>query len=480
MKNTIFRVQDPFIFTIFGASGDLAKLKIFPALFALAEQKRFPKSFALVGYARTSMTQEEFRNIFAESVKAEFQGTWDDYQESILEDLLQKVHYFSGQYDRYDDFKKYKTFLFERFQVDTLPTHITYFSVPPFVVKSILKQVAEVFEPAKNDVRLILEKPFGHDELSAQQLFSFLGQYYREDQMYLLDHYLGKKAVRSLIPLRNMNRILNSMLKGKEIANIQISAIEPMGVEERIGYFDEVGTIKDVVQSHLLQVLAMLTMSIPVRADSERIQEERAAILSALDIEPDKYHIALGQYDTYASEDEQTQSSNTETFAALKLTINRETWHDVPIFLRTGKRLHEKHTYLVVELKKFSFQDSNQEPNRVIIELYPHEMIQIRLLDEDGATLRQGEIAASESIACFGDYCLPEHGLLFLDVIRKEKRYFLGISEIIASWKITDKVLNFIETKKIKPEIYKSGTEGPKNQQNLMKGTSFKWYDPHG
>ena len=148
----------------------------------------------------------------------------------------------------------------------------------------------------------------------------------------------------------------------------------------------------------------------------------------------------------------------------------------MPIFLRTGKKLDAKHTYLVVELKKFSFQDVAQEPNRVIIEFYPQECIQIRLLDEDGATLRHGEIAASESIACHGDYCLPEHGLLILDVVRGEKRFFLGMPEIVASWHIVDQVVNFITAKKLKPEIYKVGTKGPKGQHNLMKGTNFSWY----
>jgi glucose-6-phosphate 1-dehydrogenase len=474
--NTIFRIKEPLIFTVYGASGDLAKLKIFPALFALAEQNRFPEKLAIVGYARSQSTQADFRNDFKNSVKDRYVGTWGEYQDSVLEKLLPKVHYFSGQYDRFDDFKNFKQFLAEKLACKTWPQHLMYFSVPPFVVKPILAQVAEVFKPRENDLRLILEKPFGSNEDSAQQMFHFLSQHYTESQLYFLDHYLGKKAVRSLIPLRHMNRILNSMLKGREIANIQISAIEPMGVGERIGYFDEVGTIKDVVQSHLLQVLAMLTMSIPIDDEAERVQEERTSILNALDFLPDKNHLCLGQYEGYKGEHEKVKNSDTETFAALRLSINRETWHDVPIFLRTGKKLDAKHTYLVVELKKFSFQDVAQEPNRVIIEFYPQECIQIRLLDEDGATLRHGEIAASESIACHGDYCLPEHGLLILDVVRGEKRFFLGMPEIVASWHIVDQVVNFITAKKLKPEIYKVGTKGPKGQHNLMKGTNFSWY----
>ncbi len=477
--NTIFRIRDPFVFTVFGASGDLAQLKIFPALFALAEQKRFPEKLAIIGYARSKIETAEFRTIFADSVKKYYHGTWGAYQDEILEELLSSVHYFSGQYDQVDDFSGYKKFI-EVLGFESKETvHIAYFSVPPFVVESITLGLAEVFEPQENDLRLILEKPFGEDEKSASALFNVLHKNYKNQQLYFLDHYLGKKAVRSLIPLRHMNRILNTMLKGKEIASIQISALEPMGVGDRVGYFDEVGTIKDVVQSHLLQILAMTTMSIPVDASAERVQEERAAILEALEFRPEKKNISLGQYEAYKSEDPKVSNSDTETFAAAKLFINRESWYDVPIFLRTGKKLHEKHTYLVVELKKFKFQGEDEEPNRVIIEFYPTESIQIRLLDEDGATLRHGEIAASESIACFGDYCLPEHGLLLLDVIRGDNRYFLSQSEIIASWRITDQVINFIASENLKPEIYKTGTEGPNSQHDLMEGTKFKWYDNH-
>lgn len=476
---TIFRVKDPFIFTIFGASGDLAKLKIFPALFSLAEQKRFPSDYGIVGYARSKKTETSFRQEFADSVRERYEGTWGDYQEEILQDLLTKVYYHSGQYDEIKDFESFSTFLQSKFSnIETTP-HLAYFSVPPTVVQSIVQNLAQMFDPETHDIRLILEKPFGDDEVSAHHLFNLITERFKERQIYLLDHYLGKKAVRSLIPLRHMNRILNSMLRGHEIANIQISALEPMGVGKRVGYFNEVGAIKDMMQSHLIQILAMLAMSIPVDRDAERVQEEKNAILAALEFVPAASHVAIGQYEEYSQEADGLEHSDTPTFAALRLNINREEWYNVPIFLRTGKRLHEKHTFMVVELKKFAFQPADIEPNRVIIEFHPEEKIQIRLLDEDGATLRQGEIAASESIACHGDYCLPEHGLLFLDVIREEQTYFLSLAEVISSWRIIDQVLAFITDQGLKPDIYQSGTPGPETQERLMDDSEFSWYDNH-
>ena len=472
----IYRIKEPFIFTMFGASGNLAKLKIFPALFALAEQKRFSKDFWIMGYARTQKSDNAFRADFEVSVRSTYKGKWTKFQENILNELLERVFYFSGQYNRAGDFEKYQTFLDKRTGGKKM-MHVAYFSVPSSVFKSVVKGLASMRKSKNDNIRLILEKPFGDDENSAQKLFRCIVKYFSEEHVYLLDHYLGKKAVRSLIPLRHMNRILNLMLKGREVANIQISAFETIGVKERIGYFDQVGTLKDMIQSHLLQILALSTMSIPIEKTAENIQKEKAAILSALKFVPEEKHVALGQYTGYHQESKLTKNSNTPTYVALKLFINRESWHGVPIFLRTGKKLHEKHTYITIELKKFRFQGEDQEPNRVIIELSPDEKIHIRLLDEDGVTSRAGEIGVSKSIACQGDYCLPPHGLLFLDVIRGEKIHFLSFAEILASWKLIDKISKFIEKEKIPVEKYKAGSCGPRSYQNLIEGTGFGWYD---
>lgn len=474
----IYRIQESFVFTIFGASGDLAQLKIFPALFALAEQKRFPQKFWIVGYARTIKKTEDFRNFFEDSVRKSKKKKLNEHQEKVLKELLNHVFYFSGQYDQEEDFQRYKEFCYSLTQKRKY-MHVAYFSVPPTIFEPIVQNLARIRDSQSDDIRLVLEKPFGRDEHSARHLFHFIGQYFEEDQIYLLDHYLGKKAVRSLIPLRHMNRILNLMLKGREVANIQISALESVGVEHRLDYFDQVGTLKDMIQSHMLQMLALTTMSIPIKKDTSSIQKEKSAVLSALEFSPEKSSICLGQYEGYKKQSAKVKDSETPTFVALRLQINRESWYGVPIFLRAGKKLSSKNTYITLELKKFEFQSSDHEPNRVVIELYPDEKIHIKLLDEDGATARLGEIGASESIACQGDYCLPEHGLLLLDVIRNEKMHFLSFSEILASWQLIDAVDHFLEEQKRKPVQYLAGSSGPESQTLLMEGTPFRWYDIH-
>lgn len=476
--NEIFRVSEPFIFTIFGASGDLAKLKIFPALFALAEQKRLPEEYWFIGYARTDLDQETFRSLFEESVRKHYDGTWGEYQTEILEHLLTRVHYFSGQYTDEKDFQKYKTFR-DKLTGDPSMLQMYYFSIPPTVFEPVVRNVASIRKDKNDDVRLIMEKPFGEDECSARELFHRVVQYFDEKDIYLLDHYLGKKPVQSIIPLRHANRILSSMMKGQEVANIQISAMETVGVGKRVGYFDETGTLKDMVQSHLLQMLGLLTMSIPIEKNAANIQQEKAAILSSLNFPPSVKAVCLGQYEGYKDEHESVKDSNTATFVAMKLYINREEWYRVPIFLRTGKKLHERHTYMVVELKKFDFQPEDHEPNRIIIELAPEELISITLLDEGGVASQNVQMMTSHSIACQGDHCLPEHGLLLLDVIRGDKTYFLSFEEILASWKFVDHVQSYIEETNMPVESYPVGSQGPEGQDRVTEHKKFTWYDPH-
>lgn len=473
----IYRAKDPFVFTIFGASGDLAQLKIFPALFALAEQKRLPKDYYYVGYSRTEMSHEEFRAKFEASVRKYYKGTWGEYQEEILKDCLTHVYYFSGQYTEAESYKAYRAFRDEITEGKKV-IQLYYFSVPPSVFAPIVREVAGIRTQGE-DVRLIVEKPFGEDEKSARKLFHEIVQYFDEDDIYLLDHYLGKKPVQSILAMRHANRILNMMLRGKEIANIQISALETVGVGKRIGYFDESGTIKDMVQSHLLQLLALMTMSIPIQKNAANIQKEKAAILEALNFHPGENSLSLGQYEGYRDESEKVKNSTTPTFAALKLYINREAWYEVPIFLRTGKCLDERHTFMVVELKKFPFQPKEHQPNRIVIEFAPKEQISITLLDEDGVTSQPSQIISTHSIACEGDYCLPEHGLLLLDTLRGDKKFFLSFEEILACWQLVDEVEEFIVTADVPLDIYPVGSKGPESQHRLTQHKEVEWHDPH-
>lgn len=469
------RLAQPFIFTIFGASGDLAQLKIFPSLYDLMIQRRMPKEFYIIGYARTKKSRKEFQTDFKKSVLKYAQR---DVNKNVLKKLLDHVYYFAGNYDDPKDYDRFKNFIQKMTRAKKLP-HVLYFAVPPIAFKDIIKNLGEVKPTPKNDMRLVLEKPFGQNTKSANDLFHYVARYFKEDQIYLLDHYLGKDAVRSILNLRYSNRFLNLLMKGPEIANIQITAFEDIGVESRIGYFDQVGTLKDMIQSHLLQVLALITMSIPITEEVASLHREKVSILSALRFIKSKKNVATGQFESYRKIKGIKKNSKTETFAAVRLFIDRQSWYKVPIYIRTGKKLHEKHTYIVLELKKFAFQPKHEPPNRIVIELQPEERINIKLVNRVGRTSMYQDVWTSDTIACEGEGCFTEHGNLLLDVLCGRKMYFLSFPEILATWEITDSIVSFLKNNKISAHKYKDGSKGPTAQDKLTHIDGFEWFDIH-
>lgn len=470
----LYQIKKPFIFTLFGASGDLARLKIFPALYELASQRRLPQNYTIVGFARTPKRREEFQEEFRESVRKKMKETVD---EAILNNLVDHVFYFTGQYRDHSSFVAYSSFI-EEITNQTPGLHLAYFSVPPAVFPDIIQGLVAAKFPLR-DLRLIIEKPFGNNQASAEELFHFVAQHIAEKQVYLLDHYLGKSSVQSILHLRHNNRILNSMMKGREVANIQITAFEDIGIAERVGYFENTGIIKDMIQSHLLQTLALITMSIPITESADGIHRERRSILSAVQAPQEKHDVVLGQYQSYRKEKGVPSTSNTETFVGLRLFIDRESWHDVPIYLRTGKKTKVKHTFVVIELKKFAFQGEKEEPNRLVIELQPEERISIKLQNRQGERNEYQEVSTSDSLACTIEGCLTDHAALILDAIKGDKTNFLSFPEIIETWRVTDGILDTIARHHLPVEQYADGTFGPQSHYHLPERDGFRWYDVH-
>jgi len=467
--------QQPIVCSIFGASGDLAKLKLFPAMYELAYKKRLPPKFYICGFSRTDVSRAEFQKEFKAAIKKHSKLPYD---KKIVDALVRRIHYFAGQYDELVDYEKYIARIETTLRTKTF-THIVYFAVPPIAFKDIVRNISMSRRSVSDDIRLVIEKPFGEDKESAEALFHFVSQYFEEEQFYLLDHYLGKSSVRSILHLRYSNRILSEIMRGSQIANIQITASENYGVENRVGYFDEVGMVRDMMQSHLLQVMALTTMSIPVNKDAKSLQREKHNILSAIDCPCDSDNIVLGQYTGYKKTNGVRKGSKTETFAAMRLFIDREDWYDVPIYIRTGKNLHEKHTYVVIELKKFPFQEDDEEPNRIVFELQPYERVHILLINKHEDIKQYQEIRTTDSIACEADGCLAEHGVLLLDVIQEDKVHFLSFNEIIAAWDVIDVVQDMIKKQKVRIQSYKKGSMGPKSQDALPAHDGFSWYDVH-
>lgn len=471
----INKIKNPFSFIMFGASGDLARVMLFPALYELALQRRFPKKYTIYGFARSNFTDTEFRKLFRDSV---IKKVGKDLNKTVLNDLLKKVFYHQGQYDQMKDYEAL-TQKMKTHRLGATVQNMAYLSIPPKIIHPVVENLAGIRPRLKNGIQIILEKPFGTDEKSATELFHFVSSYFEEKDVFLLDHYLGKTAVRSILTLRYTNTILDMLLKGKVISNIQISALETVGVGKRIGYFEDIGIVKDMIQSHLLQILALATMALPLKRDSSSVLREKINVLSALRYSDPPCGLVLGQYENYKFKKGVKKGSKTPTFAAVRFFIDLIDWYKVPIYIRTGKKLNHKHTYLVIEFKKQRFlKGKDVDSNKLIIELYPKEKIQIRLVNQEGKVAgRQKELMSTESLACAGDECLGEHGRLILEAFLGDRTYFLSFEEIIASWKFVDRLMACATEHKTMVIQYESGSEGPKQQHELTRRDKFKWYD---
>lgn len=472
-KSEQYKIDKPFLFIIFGASGDLAKEKIFPTLYKLLEDGRFPEEFYIYGYSRSAKSHEEFQEEVGKSIR---QRT-EKVHAAALEKLLKRTRYFAGQYNKNRDYQRFFIEIEDLWKDQEFKT-IAHLSVPPQIFKPIIENIATGKDILGEDLNLIIEKPFGEDEESAKELFHFVSRYFEEKNIYLLDHYLGKESVQSILTLRYVNSVLNLLIQGKEIANIQITAFEEVGITDRAGYFDQVGIIKDMIQSHLLQIMAYITMSLPVVNTPENLQREKYSVLSALNFPMRGNNIVLGQYKSYHKEKDISPDSKTETFAAIRFFIDKLSWYQVPIYIRTGKKLKRKVTSIVIEFKKLAFQKKMQqlEPNRLILELQPDAKIQIKLFNQQGIEQTNTVLTAQETLNCKTGECLPEHARLLIDVFRGDKSYFLSFPEIIAAWKFTDKVLK-VAREQGKRHLYEDNGDGPKEQQNLTAIDNGVWYE---
>jgi len=470
-------IKDPFVFIIFGASGDLARIKLFPSIYDLYINNKLDADFLIYGFARSKNTEEEFRKFFEKSIRDKRKNI----NESALKNLLEKIYYVCGQYNDINDYHK----LFDEIKKHQF-THkirkIAYFSVPPQVFKDLINNLGQVKTDTKENIKLVIEKPFGEDGSSARKLFHSVSKYFNEDDIYLLDHYLGKTGVQSILPLRYDNSILNLMLKGNAIKNIQITIKEEVGIDQRAGYFDQVGIIKDMFQSHLLQILALITMYIPVVYNPRNIQREKYNILSALRYPNETQKIILGQYATYRTEKDVPASSLTPTFVAMELFIDQVDFYKVPIYIRAGKKLNSRSAYIVVEFKKLPFQqDKNAPTNKLILELHPNEKIHIRLVKKqaDDGMIVYDDIVTSDTLTCDKKACFEAYGRLILEMLNEDKTNFLSFPEIIECWRLTDYLYKFMDKQNTPTIIYHDNSNGPEQQNNLIQSEGNEWYEIH-
>ncbi len=480
----MLKADHPFSLILFGASGHLARIKIFPALYFLALKKRFPEHYSIVGFSRTTMTDSEFREHVASAVREHVL----EVNDKVLSSFLEHFFYQSGQYDSVTDFKSLAAKLKKLEGSQTNLVRLAYLSIPPSAFAATIDNLCAggVHDPAIN-FRCIIEKPVGHDLATFEALHQKLSSCFQPEEIYLLDHYLGKEAVRNVYYLRHANPVIERLLKNTLISNVQITAAESAGLEGRAGYFDAVGTLRDMFQSHLIQIGALLTMRLS--SDTKDIKSARLDAVKKFYLPPatDFSDVVLqGQYaagevsgrkvPAYRDEEGVSKSSRTPTFAAMRLMTRSSKWEGVPIFLHSGKRLKMKETRIAIEFQESAtLVGKNENKNRLDIILQGEAGMKLYLQTKlGGSEPKFRPLVMEDPLVCMGD-CLVEHSLLLLEAIAGNQQWFLDPEEVRAEWRIIDPLQQYLDDPKTPLAMYESGSAGPKEADDFIARFGERW-----
>ena len=472
----------PFSFMLFGASGHLAKLKIYPALYVLALKKRLPKDYAIIGFARSEMTEAAFREIVEVSIKKDFA----EVNQNVINDLLAHTYYHCGQYDEKDSFDALKKRL-ETIEKDwgNKRVRLAYLSIPPVVFNDVLEHLSGSGIQEGVDFRCIVEKPVGSDLQSFEKVRSTLISCFREEEIYLLDHYLGKEAVRNIYYLRYANPVLETMFTNTLIHHIEIVADESDGLEGRAGYFEGTGTLRDFVQSHLLEILSLLTMHVH---EEGNLRERRLRALEQIYLPPattlDEI-IVQGQYGPgvegekkvpgYSQEKDVRPGSRTNTFVAVKLSSRMAGWQGIPFYIRSGKRLAKKETRISIQFQVPYAVGESGSPNRLDIILQGEAGMRLHLQTKMGGsepTFRP--LIMEDPLVCVGD-CLPEHAVLLLEAIHGKKDWFLTFEEVRTAWKLMDPLQVHLDKPETPLPLYPAGSAQPAHAEQWIALDGIQW-----
>ncbi|KAG0330073.1 Glucose-6-phosphate 1-dehydrogenase [Dissophora globulifera] len=466
--------KEHFTVVVLGASGDLAKKKTFPALFGLYKNKYLDPNTHIIGYARTKMDLHVYHDQVSKYIKIK-----SDEDKVHLESFLKLCTYQSGQYDKDSDFQELEHHLRDVEKQTRAKARLFYMALPPSVFIPVAKSLKKNNHPEGVTIRLIVEKPFGMDLESSRELGRELGALFTEEEIYRIDHYLGKEMVKNLMILRFANVIFGSVWNRHAIDNIQITFKEKIGTEGRGGYFDEFGIIRDVMQNHLLQILSLVAMEPPVSLSAENVRDEKVKVLRYIPpIQAED--ILLGQY--VASEDGKVpgylddktvpKGSKTPTYAAATVFINNERWSGVPFVLKCGKALDQQKTEIRIQFKDVAgnlFQSLSR--NEIVIRVQPGEAVYVKMMNKEpglGMKTIISDLDLSYSKR-FNDVAIPEaYESLILDALNDDHSNFVRDDELDAAWKIFTPILKKIDEGHHDPIPYAFGSRGPKGVSEFV------------
>ncbi len=491
------RIAGPSSLVIFGVTGDLSRKKLMPAVYDLANRGLLPAGFSLVGFARREWKNQDFGKVVKEAVKQYARTPWN---ESVWKQLSENIRFVSGEFDDDASFDRLKATIDELdAKVGTNGNHAFYLSIPPKAFAQVCQQLKRsgLADAGPDEFRrVVIEKPFGHDLESSRRLNDVVESVFPPDSVFRIDHYLGKETVQNILALRFANMLFEPLWNSNYIDHVQITMAEDIGVGGRAGYYDGIGAARDVIQNHLLQLLALTAMEEPVSFDAADLRAEKEKVLSAVRVPKDiAKHTARGQYaggwqggeqvTGFLDEDGMNPNSVSETYAAMRLDINTRRWAGVPFYLRAGKRLGRRVTEIAVVFKRApqqlfaESQTSALGQNALVIRVQPDEGITIRFGSKvPGVGMQVRDVTMDFGYGHAFTEASPEaYERLILDVLLGDPPLFPRHEEVELSWKILDPIVSFWE-KKGKPEQYRPGTWGPSSADEMMARDGREWRIP--
>ena len=474
---------DPFDLVIFGGTGDLARRKILPGLYRRYCAGQMPEEARIIGAARTEMDAAGYREMVAEAIE-EFGGK--DACDN-LDAFLAKLDYVAIDARGETGWRELQELMSGKDRIE-----VYYFSVAPGLFGDLAERLQQ-WGMAGAECRIVVEKPFGRDLESARALNATLATYFKEQQIYRIDHYLGKETVQNLMAVRFGNMLFEPLWNRQYVDHIQITVAETVGVGGRGEYYDKSGAMRDMVQNHLMQLLCLIAMEPPARFDPDAVRDEKLKVIRAIDpVLP--HHLVRGQYEAEEGNEEEAPSyrdavgnprSRTESFVALKAHISNWRWHGTPFYLRTGKRMVARSSEITVVFKdtphSIFAEDAGRHRNVLSIRLQPNEGITL------GVTIKEPgpggmrlvdvplDMTFAEALGPDGGDQVDAYERLIMDVIRGNQTLFMRDDEVEAAWAWTDPIIQGWEARHDVPKPYDSGSAGPTDATEMMRRDGREW-----